>query len=439
METQFGIKKIGPVKELDISLNNINVFMGPQSSGKSTIAKIISFCLWLEKDCIRRQRTGHVDDEYVRRHLIAYHNMADYFTADSKFYYRSEIVNIDFDKFRLKVTRGQSFHQGLLSKNAYIPSERNLIGVPGIFDTRMPDNYIMGFLREWLAIRRRYTPGNRTPLGSTGDEYYYDESAEVDMLMLPDSKSIPLSQVSSGLQSLTPLTVCLNYLTDWIYTHREMRSADEEESALRAALASIIDFKGDKPVEYGILDRLENQEDLKPAFDFILAKFMQMIKTPQKEENRGDVESLIKMADFVSRPSYSNIVIEEPEQNLFPETQRRLVEHILAVIDKDRDNLVMTTHSPFVLYSLNNCMLAWLVGENAGDLTEEEEQDMVPSESRIAPGLVSVWELRDGYLENYAGDRNRTIQDDRGLIRGNYFDRVMGNVMTDFQNMLGLL
>ena len=49
------IKNIGPIKEVELDLNKINVFMGPQSSGKSTIAKIISFCLWVEKNvCLFR-------------------------------------------------------------------------------------------------------------------------------------------------------------------------------------------------------------------------------------------------------------------------------------------------------------------------------------------------------------------------------------------------
>ena len=43
------IKNIGPINEVEFDLNKINIFMGPQSSGKSTIAKIVSYCAWLEK------------------------------------------------------------------------------------------------------------------------------------------------------------------------------------------------------------------------------------------------------------------------------------------------------------------------------------------------------------------------------------------------------
>ena len=50
--THIKIENIGPIKKVDIDLNKINVFIGPQSSGKSTIAKIISYCSWYEKNKI---------------------------------------------------------------------------------------------------------------------------------------------------------------------------------------------------------------------------------------------------------------------------------------------------------------------------------------------------------------------------------------------------
>ena len=37
------IKNIGPIKYADIELNKVNVIMGPQSSGKSTINKIACY------------------------------------------------------------------------------------------------------------------------------------------------------------------------------------------------------------------------------------------------------------------------------------------------------------------------------------------------------------------------------------------------------------
>ena len=58
------IRNIGPVSSVALELRAVNVFMGPQGCGKSTIAKIISFCRWLEKDCLIHLSTEHVDKEY---------------------------------------------------------------------------------------------------------------------------------------------------------------------------------------------------------------------------------------------------------------------------------------------------------------------------------------------------------------------------------------
>ncbi|MDE5935466.1 MAG: AAA family ATPase, partial [Muribaculaceae bacterium] len=73
------IKNIGPIKDLDIKLNKINVFLGPQSSGKSTIARIISFCQWLQKDVAVRQGVDHIDGAFVKANLFDYHNISSYF------------------------------------------------------------------------------------------------------------------------------------------------------------------------------------------------------------------------------------------------------------------------------------------------------------------------------------------------------------------------
>ena len=65
----------------------------------------------------------------------------------------------------------------------------------------------------------------------------------------------------------------------------------------------------------------------------------------------------MELEENISHPHYSNIIVEEPELNLFPETQKDLIYDLLEMINSGRDHLLMTTHSPYLLYALNNCML----------------------------------------------------------------------------------
>ena len=91
--THILIKNIGPIKKVELDLNKINVFMGPQSSGKSTIAKIISYCSWYEKNTI----LGTRPNVNFYKDLIEFHNLEDnYFCDDSLIEYKSPNCHIIF-------------------------------------------------------------------------------------------------------------------------------------------------------------------------------------------------------------------------------------------------------------------------------------------------------------------------------------------------------
>jgi predicted ATPase len=133
-------------------------------------------------------------------------------------------------------------------------------------------------------------------------------------------------------------------------------------------------------------------------------------------------------------PERTSFIIEEPEQNLFPRTQMDLLFNIISEIKNERNHkLLMTTHSPYVLYALNNCLMAYLVKEN---LEENVKTEIDCVKYALNPKEVSVWSLKDGCVRNEKDEINGTIQDERGLIRKNYFNEVMRQVMGDFNKLL---
>ncbi len=423
------IHNIGPIRDLDITLSRINVIIGPQSSGKSTVAKIISFCQWLEKDLVVRQGLGHVDERLLVQVLIKYHNMADYFRDDSAFSYLGEAISLEYADRKVRVSRTAGFASAPVSKNAYIPAERNLVTLPGIASLEWPQFYLRNVLFDWLSIRDRFGRADALSLTNLGVKYYYRAADRENILVLPSGEEIHLDQASSGLQAATPLYVFLNYLTRWIYRNAPDRSYDKQRALdMGSGRRALMEQAGLDPAALDSILAGDTSPEVKDAFE-------KMVSTLVDAAEKGDTANpLIQRAkalrDKAGRPQLSNIVIEEPEQNLFPATQAGLIYDILAMVDHNRDNLVITTHSPFILYALNNCMLAHGT-PGADDL----DLDFGP-QSYVDPRIVSVWELRDGYIENYDGSRNVTIQDADGLIRSNYFDRVMSNIMADFTNLV---
>ena len=44
MKSKLIVRNFGPIESATLNLSNVNVFIGPQASGKSTLAKLYTIC-----------------------------------------------------------------------------------------------------------------------------------------------------------------------------------------------------------------------------------------------------------------------------------------------------------------------------------------------------------------------------------------------------------
>nr|WP_314499311.1 hypothetical protein [uncultured Prevotella sp.] len=416
------IKNIGPIREVaKIPLNKVNVFMGPQSSGKSTIAKIISFCTWVEKDVAIGQSLSEYQENrtYFRERLESFHKIKGYFNSDSYIHYKSDVVDIEWKNEECSISWIDKYAYKR-SKIAYIPSERNMVILPEARKSEFGNTNIRSFLFDWFEARKKYSDENKLSILNLGVNYYYIDGNEEDHVRCNNNGTeydILLSNASSGLQSVTPLVAMIEYLTKWIYAEDTI---SYEEGERRVQTRKILfEDKVIKPY-YG-KDGL-SIEDLIKYMD----SFTEKLKVMDEKAVKcfGDYNTL---SDNLFKTANSQFIIEEPEQNLFPETQRDLVYYFLKeCLGKEGNRLTLTTHSPYVLYALNNCMMASLVREKMED---NEFSNLKCSRSKINPVDVSIYEIRDGVV-------NANIQGEDGLISDNYFDQKMKDLMDDFYLML---
>ena len=416
------IKNIGPIKEVvEISLNRINVFMGPQSSGKSTIAKIISFCTWVEKDVATSQSLSEYQENktYFRERLESFHKIKGYFSSDSYIHYKSEVVDIVWENEECSISWVDKYAYKR-SKIAYIPSERNMVILPEARKSEFGNTNIRSFLFDWFEARKKYSNENNLSVLNLGVNYYYVEGSEEDHIRGNNNDAeydILLSNASSGLQSITPLIAMIEYLTKWIYDEDTISfEQDERKQRVNRILA----------VEK-VLKPYYDKDDL-PIGDIqeLVNSFNE--KLHEKEEKAVEYFDDYKtISNSLFKTTNSQFIIEEPEQNLFPETQRDLVYYFLQkCLNKEGNRLTLTTHSPYVLYALNNCMMAGLVSDK---MEANELSKLKCNQSKINPVDVSIYEIREGVVRG-------TIQGEDGLISDNYFDQKMKDLMDDFYLML---
>lgn len=430
------IQNLGPIKSVEFELNRINVITGPQCSGKSTIAKVVSCCSWIEKDVIKRQTSLHVTKDFFYEKLFTYHQLDQYPNHDNVLIeYDGDAIFIRYTHNSFDIHKNNNFEQKAIGKVAYIPAERNIAALENIESLKLPDISIRGYLWEWFVVRKKYTSSNPLNVLNMGVKYYFDEE-KGDVFVLNDGSIIPFVAASSGLQSVTPLYAYMSYLTSWIYKNREDESHDDQRVLEKAMALNF--FQSDlKSKGFELTDDIVENNIESETLEAIHKIVINVRKYNEQDSlivNNDQIKSMFELENRLSRPHYSRIILEEPEMNLFPQSQIDLVYDLLKMLNVSRDSLLINTHSPYILYALNNCMLGGLLKDRISD-----QSLLLHQESFVNPKYVSVWELRDGVFSSTQDNNDKTIQDKEGLIRSNYFDRVMHNIMADFSNLLNYM
>ena len=416
------IHHIGPIKHVTLRLKRINVIIGPQSAGKSCILKIACFCAWAEKRIqLEQGKNGFADFDYVRDNLLVFHKLKSFLHEDSRIEYKSDFLSftIDFanETFDLRWGSAKKRYDYKRPRVSYIPAERNLVSsIPNWFDVKMDSTNLKSFIADWAYAHKLCGDEAVLPVLNLGVSFFYDKQTDNDYILLDDDKKMDLSDASSGLQSVIPMWVYLDYLFRKQYSPNEMLSTKTETENEEIA-QHIYASKFQKTVK-------QTGED----GDFFIGKFGLKKRMFASKE---DFEEFKRLVSVYTQTSHSDIYLEEPEQNLFPLTQVELVYELLKNAAVHQDCLFIATHSPYILYALNNCMLGYKVKDKIpADVSELREHE----DCWVDPKEVAVWELREGLFSSMVDKKNLTLQDADGLIRGNYFDRVMKLIMTDFSN-----
>ena len=83
------------------------------------------------------------------------------------------------------------------------------------------------------------------------------------------------------------------------------------------------------------------------------ADFKVMINSGD-ESAKETLSNISSIFDSLTLPSSVSFIIEEPEQNLYPQTQVDVLKNIITCCNRNKQNsAVVTTHSPYVINYLN--------------------------------------------------------------------------------------
>jgi hypothetical protein len=128
--------------------------------------------------------------------------------------------------------------------------------------------------------------------------------------------------------------------------------------------------------------------------------------------------------------SFDNFTIEELEASVFPQTQYELVRELAALANEVDFELhfTITTHSPYLLSAFNNLLEAWQVAATKPD-AKDEVANLIEERYWIKPSDFKAYCIHDGNLESI-------MDEETGLINGNYLDGVSNEIGSQFDELL---
>ncbi len=379
------IHNFGPIKDIDIELSKLMVFIGPQGVGKSTFAKLLTIfsdIYWWISVCKNNNPLSEfkkmgIANYFASDSYIEYHgrNDVNIFYRDSRFSisisdfsqeeiydfckmlisssYSENVIDLGLDIVESRnidksIKDNLNFLRANLRYACYIPAERNLAGAvsSSLANIVLSNIPIPNILLEYLSLFERaknHFPSYNAPF--LGVEYDKNHGSECISVLGDVDKHISLEECSSGIQSALPMLMVSDYA-------REKRCFD-------------------------------------------------------------------------------TYVVEEPEQNLFPTNQREILNRLISIASSDECSyMVVTTHSPYLLSALNVSMLADKLSNTDG--IKDEVNDIVAPQFRMNSDNVSVFSLGG---ETYC----ESIKDNRtGLVSVNYLDVVSDAIGSDFNKLYQL-
>lgn len=392
MKEKLIIKNFGPIKSVELELGKVNVLIGEQGTGKSTVAKLLAVC---------RYFSSIISPDYFLQDPfgdgLSLWGLNDAIKENSFIYYDCKHYS-----FTAKRISSEDIKNRQQNEEYRVPE----------FDT-----ILNAKSKEFEHLLNELENINPKSDGLYGG-------------YIPDQWSIPTSFLKNDVASVLDNPY-------YVFTERGLQSV----------------FSLGKNSIPNLSDSLYNYFDKTSSIlsSFRTEIYIEPLRIKYKNVNgRGYIKSskhdFINLADSASgfqsmipivllikyyseiRKKSKTFIIEEPELNLFPETQAELIKYLVSNVIKFNNQILLTTHSPYILTSLNNLLYAYTVGQTHF----EEANKIIDNKYWLNPDDISVYMmLTDGGCEDI-------LDHEEGMIKAEKIDGITNTLNNQFSELLNL-
>jgi predicted ATPase len=449
MQSRLIIRNFGPIEFVDLDLRNVNIFIGPQASGKSAIAKIFTI-FKAPRKFFSNIIGGKISADESFISALDEYNIASFLKSNTEIFFESELHNLSYSKNKL------DYSPKLLKRL------QNIEALGNKFDknqnivkdsiTKICEIFVWIKIRSELLLETKEEAEEFTPLENIlrFKELSKNDFKGIlalaykveDYLATSTSLYIPAERNFVNIIKSSSLNLQLNNVP--IPKNILAFGAELEKSVV-----TDIDLRF---LKEGLSYKNINKEDR------IFFNETESIKLTEAASGIQSVLPILiplKEKNQHSRFEHRSFVIEEPELNLFPLAQYELIKHLesnrVETFGEDAGTIhTYTTHSPYILSSFNNLLYASsvygslqkkiLLSKDEKDLSDKTDKKIINTgrvinkivQTRINPDIFTAYQIFNGKAESIFNRKS-------GLIDNNFIDDSSDKISDDFDALMELL
>lgn len=405
------VHQLGPVEHCELEINDFIVFTGPQASGKSTIAKSVFFFKNIRKLLVAQIR---------KRYTVL-----SYLPDDNS-------IELSLKGRMLREIRSnflQIFGSTWCMSNdmqlLYYYTDDIYIKVSLKPDPISP-NYI------WIEFSKSLSEFlNRIENEMKGKMLFTDiswVSGEIDKFFQDDEEIV---YIPAGRSMITLLSTQLDY----IYSSMDDEQKRTMDYCTRNYMERIMQLKaGFSLSPKQLVAQQISLTDIKINKNLLdlMADLMHEILGGEYRSINGEERLLISddryvKINFASSGQQESVwilnvifyyilhnkktyfIIEEPESHLFPNAQKLITEFITMAKNGGQNGIFITTHSPYILGTINNLLYADKI---SSFVNKSELQQIVAEDKWISFEKLSAFYIEKGIAQECVDREFQSIQNE---------------------------
>ncbi len=448
MQSRLIVKKFGPLKDIDVTLKNVNVFIGPQASGKSALAKLFTIFKAPRKFLKDFDKDSTIDKSEI--YFKAFKDTLEEYNIAS---FLNDGTEIEFDS---------QLHLLIFKEGKIVYQPRLFYKIQEL--ERLKDDFILNSKRIQIILnefKENLIYFYISLIVILKDDYkkFDFENSENEIKKITKEQFLNaidlLKQIELNLSTNTALYIpsernfiniiknaSLNLLNNNVPIPKHILSFGAELEK-----ASI------KEIDLNFLQKNLSYKSINGE-DRIFTNNENSIKL---SEAASGIQSVLPILIPILHKKYSlehqSFVIEEPELNLFPLAQYELIKLLeFGRREPDGEDIgtihTYTTHSPYILSAINNLLYAYKVKthlnkakshlinlkgiRNLSELKKITKPVDDILEAEIESANFTAYQLFDGKAQSI-------FNEETGLIDDNFIDEASDKIGDDFDALMELM